>query len=326
MGEHKDTHIFDDVFRTMEEHTPELMIPLINEVFKTTYPEDAAIGRMGDKHHLLQKLMETDSCISIGNKIYHYECESNPNHSIISIRMFQYDVTVALGKKKKEDGVYVVEFPSSCVIYLRHNRNTGDNERVIVRMPDGRQMDYIVPVLKSQEYTKNEIFEKKLYILLPYYILKYEKQLSAIEKEEEKRRQLLDEYEDICRRLEDALGKENPLAYSELHKLMVRVLNYILKEQKETRKGVQQIMGGHVLESFRDEMLRKGHAEGREEGREEGRAEGRKEERQENYRKLVDKVMAKMEKGKSVTQIADELEEPVSVIQPIYDELLKEEK
>ena len=81
-------------------------------------------------------------------------------------------------------------------------------------------------------------------------------------------------------------------------------------------------MGGHVLESFRDEMLRKGHAE----GHAEGRAEGREEERQENYRKLVDKVMAKVEKGKSVTQIADELEEPVSVIQPIYDELLKEEK
>ena len=82
----------------------------------------------------------------------------------------------------------------------------------------------------------------------------------------------------------------------------------------KNQKGVQQIMGGHVLESFRDEMLRKGQAEGREE------------ERQENYRKLVDKVMAKVEKGKSVTQIADELEEPVSVIQPIYDELLKEEK
>ena len=85
-------------------------------------------------------------------------------------------------------------------------------------------------------------------------------------------------------------------------------------------------MGGHVLESFRDEMLRKGHAEGHAEGREEGRAEGREEERQENYKKLVDKVIAKIEKGKSVTQIADELEEPVSVIQPIYDELLEEEK
>lgn len=78
----------------------------------------------------------------------------------------------------------------------------------------------------------------------------------------------------------------------------------------------------YVLESFRDEMLRKGRAEGRAEGRE----EGREEERQENYRKLVDKVMAKVEKGKSVTQIADELEEPISVIQPIYSSIRKEEK
>ena len=32
--------IFDDVFRTMLEKMPELVIPLINEVFGTDYPND----------------------------------------------------------------------------------------------------------------------------------------------------------------------------------------------------------------------------------------------------------------------------------------------
>lgn len=32
--------IFDDVFRTMVEKIPRLVIPLINEVFHTSYPED----------------------------------------------------------------------------------------------------------------------------------------------------------------------------------------------------------------------------------------------------------------------------------------------
>ncbi len=41
-------HIFDDVFRTMEEHQPQLMIPLINEVFGTEYPSDTKITRLGD--------------------------------------------------------------------------------------------------------------------------------------------------------------------------------------------------------------------------------------------------------------------------------------
>ena len=93
MSKNNDTHIFDDVFRTMEEHTPELLLPLINEVFKTNYPPDTKITRLGDKRHLLQHMVETDSCLSIGDKLYHFECESNPKNGIIAIRMFQYDVT-----------------------------------------------------------------------------------------------------------------------------------------------------------------------------------------------------------------------------------------
>lgn len=33
MTKNNETHIFDDVFRTMEEHTPELMLPLVLFIF-----------------------------------------------------------------------------------------------------------------------------------------------------------------------------------------------------------------------------------------------------------------------------------------------------
>lgn len=39
----KNNTIFDDVFRTMLEKMPGLVIPLINEVFGTAYPEDTPI-------------------------------------------------------------------------------------------------------------------------------------------------------------------------------------------------------------------------------------------------------------------------------------------
>lgn len=35
--------IFDDVFRTMVEKMPDLAVPLINEIFGTSYPEDIKI-------------------------------------------------------------------------------------------------------------------------------------------------------------------------------------------------------------------------------------------------------------------------------------------
>ena len=270
MEKNNETHIFDDVFRTIEEHTPELMLPLINEVFKTDYPEGTKITRLADKRHLLRQMVETDACLSIGSKLYHFECESNPSNGIIAIRMFQYDVTVALEVKRKENDRFVVEFPASCVIYLRHGKKTKDKETVLVRMPDGRELEYAVPVVKSQEYDKEEIFKKKLYVLLPYYILRYEKQLLLIEKEESRRQRFLAEYEEICDRLIETLGKENPLAYSELHKLMKRIQEYVLKRNTKTQKGVQQVMGGHVLESWKEEMIRIGRAEGHAKALEQG--------------------------------------------------------
>ena len=40
--------IFDDVFRTMVEKMTYLLVPLINEVFHTSYPENVKIVRMDE--------------------------------------------------------------------------------------------------------------------------------------------------------------------------------------------------------------------------------------------------------------------------------------
>ena len=42
--------IFDDVFRTMIEKMPYLAIPLINDVFHTSYPEDVNITQLRNEH------------------------------------------------------------------------------------------------------------------------------------------------------------------------------------------------------------------------------------------------------------------------------------
>ena len=43
--------IFDDVFRTMVEKIPQLAVPLINEVFQTSYLEDVEIIQLRNEHH-----------------------------------------------------------------------------------------------------------------------------------------------------------------------------------------------------------------------------------------------------------------------------------
>lgn len=63
--------------------------------------------------------------------------------------------------------------------------------------------------------------------------------------------------------------------------------------------------------------------EARQEGREEGRAEGREEGRLSKLRELVEK---KLEKGMTLEEIADMLEEDLETVQCIAGELQEEEK
>lgn len=63
--------IFDDVFRTMLEKMPELIIPLINEIFSTDYPLDTPIIQLRNEHQTKNSERITDSYFIIGEKRYH---------------------------------------------------------------------------------------------------------------------------------------------------------------------------------------------------------------------------------------------------------------
>ena len=160
--------IFDDVFRTMIEKIPQLAIPLINEVFHTSYPEDVEIIQLRNEHHQENGEIITDSCLRIGRKLYHIECQS-VDDTTMAIRMIEYDFAIALDSARKY----------------------------------GRR--YRIPTVKLDEYTKDKIFEKNLRMFLPFYIMRYEKEIHRINQDPEKLQSLLDEYEDIRVMLEKEL-------------------------------------------------------------------------------------------------------------------------
>ena len=56
-----DNTIFDDVFRTMLEKMPVLIIPVINEVFHTSYTKKDEIVQYRNEHHLPSGGITTDS-------------------------------------------------------------------------------------------------------------------------------------------------------------------------------------------------------------------------------------------------------------------------
>lgn len=271
-----DNTVFDDVFRTMLERIPEIMIPLINEVFGTHYAENEIITQLKNEHYTKGGVIITDCILDICGKQYHLECQSNPD-STIALRMIEYDMAIALQDAKEvsissgTEHDYELTFPHSCILYLRQNSQTKDKASVKIRFQDGTSHLYAIPIVKVQEYAKEEIFEKKLLAFLPYYLMRYESRISEICKDEEKAEKLQDEYRELREKLEKSAGEENGLWYVELISHMRRVASRILQQEPTMREKMEAItMGGQVYETLTDQFL----ARGREEGRVEGHADG----------------------------------------------------
>ena len=270
----KHNTIFDDVFRTMVQKMPQLLIPLINEVFQTDYSEHEEFRQLRNEHEEEFGKIITDSIILIRNKTYHIECQS-VDDTTMAIRMVQYDFAIALEQVSKSGRMYEMNFPESCVLYLRCTNATPDELNVKVNLPSGESFLYVAKVVKLQNYTKDDIFRKKLLLFLPYYIMRYERQVKEIADNTEKLQSLLQEYADIRVQLGKTLyGEMESVLYADMVKLIMKIADYIIESEEKVKKGVNNAMGGEILELESERLMRIGKAEGRAEGRTQGRAEG----------------------------------------------------
>ena len=239
--------VFDDVFRTIAQKMPQLLIPLINEVFHTNYSEDTDFEQLRNEHYEKYGKIITDSIIRIGPHLYHIECQSERDADMV-IRMFEYDISIALEHTSKIEDTWQIEFPQSCVLYVRNHRHLPESHTAIVKFADGQQVTYQVPIIHAQNYTVNAIFEKQLLILLPYHILRYEHFLKSNKTNEKKVQLLLEDYREINQRLTETAEQEKK---SELYRDMIcliqQIADYIIPKGNKIRKGIGEIMGGNII-------------------------------------------------------------------------------
>ena len=252
--------IFDDVFRTMIEKMSYLAVPLINEVFHTSYPEDVKITQLRNEHQQKDGEIITDSCLLIGKKMYHIECQSTDD-TTMAIRMIEYDFAIAVENAEKQGRRYRIEFPRSCVLFLRSSGNTPDYLEADVIFPDGKTHVYSIPAIKMADYTKDHIFEKNLLMLLPFYIMRYEKKKHDMRKNLVLLQILLDEYDEIRINLEKELTETGKAElYTNLTKLIVKIADHIFEKEEDIRKGIGDVMGGKVLELESERLKAEGEA------------------------------------------------------------------
>ena len=252
--------IFDDVFRTMLEKMPQLAVPLINEVFGTSYPEDVKIIQKRNEHQTKNGRIITDSHLLIANRIYHIECQSTDDSTMV-IRMIEYDFAISLEQVQKENGRYRMYFPQSCVLYLRGIKKR-DAISVEIVMPNGGTVEYTVPVVQVQEFTCDDMLRKRLLFLLPYHVIKYEQE-KDLDTDSEKWKEFLDECKKIESYLEENfLEKGNEKSYRDMIELIIRIADHVFRDNEKVRKGFGDVMGGKVLELESDKLLEQGIEQG----------------------------------------------------------------
>ena len=187
------------------------------------------------------------------------------------------------------------------MIYLRSNSNTPDELKICICVGK-KEIFYEIPILKVKNYTLNEIFEKQLWMLIPFYIFRYEKEFRKINGDEKRLRSLRMEYENVAARLDQECqsGHMKPITCGALCELSNNVVEKLASKYSNVEKEVTEVMGGKVLNYRSKEIYLEGCAFGREEGREEGRKEGQKE-------SIVQLVTRKYQLGDSPEKIAKDL-------------------
>ena len=251
-------NIYDGAFRTILNDCRKLIIPVINEIFGEAYTGEEEIRFFPNEHFLDQqdeadKERITDTNFTVYGKIpkkYHVECESSLPDGRITIRLFEYDAQIALDEGEVTEETLTVTFPNTAVLYLRTYKKTPDKMKYVIITPGGT-VQYDIPIMKVQKYSLDDIFEKRLLMLIPFYIFSHENSFPEYNSNEQKLEKLKAEYQVILERL-DGLEQQGVIGAFDkrtIIELSGDVIKEIAQKYENVQKGVGDIMGGALIET-----------------------------------------------------------------------------
>ncbi len=267
---------YDDVFRTLVVEHKGLLLKLLNEMFADThYVGDEEVNSLNNTYFANrsdgnQDKMITDSAVEIIDhngyrKLFHLECQSDSKGTMV-LRMFEYDVQIAIKDDSTVDGAsLIVNLPASGVLYLRSNSNTSDYMDITVNVPSGESAKYQVPIMKLKDYSCNDIIDKELYFLIPFYLFNFEDDFDKIESQDETllknfRKRYREIYDKLREKLES--GQIDVLTHHSIIMLSKKVIAALTAQRKIVKEEAERIMGGQVLDYETKELIRTGIEQG----------------------------------------------------------------
>ena len=135
----------------------------------------------------------------------------------------------------------------------------------------GGSIEYPVATLKLSDYTLDDLINKNLLFLFPFYIFNLEKELKTFDKTRS-RTKVINSFTELLEYVNELYNTEK-IAFDKyllLTDMIQKVADSLSVKYDNARKELDEVMGGKILE-FRGESI---FNKGKEEGREEGMAEG----------------------------------------------------
>lgn len=269
---------YDDTFRTECVRMKEWMIPLINEMFGTSYDIHSTVALYENEQMMLaavdtedleQKGIPrkiTDTIVGIENQLYHLECQTNEDGTIL-LRVVTYDLQAAVqsGIYDNSTNTLTIQIPQSAVIFLKREKRSAP--MTVIYQCGDQQMRVSIPTLSVQSYSLEEIFDKRLYFLIPYYFIRYEDSFDhGIGLDNE---QIQMDIEQMNQRLYELCEKGiiTEVQLTDLVQLIQTIVKQITRKlDDEERERLVKSMGGKVLEMESDKILERGRRNGFNEG------------------------------------------------------------
>jgi len=254
-GIQTEAQLWDEIFKSMAFFMPNQLFPLIKEIFGIEYPAGSTIEliqteySVPDAKHTI-KTLRTDLTFRIHipgcsvSPIYHLECQTK-NDSTMSIRLFEYDVTIAVSQIKRssislaEANTQHIYFPHTAVLYLQHTKNTPDFQTCQIHFPNGQTVSYQAPVMKVQLYHLDDIHKKHLNFLIPFLPLRFRNRLDAVsEKQKLTMKELTAFLEQIILIIEDETLHQLLSQYeaTKLVDLLNKAINRVFYKHDDYRK------------------------------------------------------------------------------------------
>lgn len=115
----------------------------------------------------------------------------------------------------------------------------------------GGTVQYDIPIMKVQKYSLNDIFEKRLLMLIPFYIFSHENSLPEYNSNGQKLEELKVEYQVILKRL-DELEQQGVIGAFDkrtIIELSGDVIKEIAQKYKNVQKGLGDMMSGALIET-----------------------------------------------------------------------------